>query len=110
MAAVRPAGNTPLLQTIVDGVRDVAADPGEGVASLVVLTDGNDTSGRSPSEVDAQVRGKGVRVFVVAIGEASCGTLPLRDVTAHTGGGCYDAGLDTLDDVLVTLFGLLWGG
>ncbi|MEV4510483.1 substrate-binding domain-containing protein [Dactylosporangium sp. NPDC049525] len=110
MAAVRPAGNTPLLQTIVDGVRDVAAGPGDGVASLVVLTDGNDTSGQSPSEVDIQVRGKGVRVFVVAIGEASCGTLTLRDVTAHTGGGCYDAGLDTLDDVLVTLFGLLWGG
>ena len=49
-------------------------------------------------------------MFVVAIGEASCGTLTLRDVTAHTAGGCYDAGLDTLDDVLVALFGLLWGG
>ncbi len=110
MATVRPTGGTPLLQTIVDGVRDVAADPGEGIASLVVLTDGNDTTGRAPSEVDTQVRGKGVRVFVVAIGEASCGTLTLRDVTAHTGGGCYDAGPDTLDDVLVALFGLLWGG
>ncbi|GAA3192795.1 substrate-binding domain-containing protein [Dactylosporangium siamense] len=110
MAAVRPAGGTPLLQAILDGARDVGASPGDRIASLVVLTDGNDTSGRSPSEVDAQVRGRGVRVFVVAIGEASCGTLALRDVTAHTGGGCYDAGLDTLDDVLVALFGLLWGG
>lgn len=110
MATVRPAGGTPLLQAIVDGVRDVAARPGEGIASLVVLTDGNDTTGRSPSEVDAQVRGRGVRVFVVAIGEASCGALTLRDITAHTGGGCYDAAVDTLDAVLVTLFGLLWGG
>ncbi|GAA1528099.1 substrate-binding and VWA domain-containing protein [Dactylosporangium maewongense] len=110
MASVRPAGGTPLLRTVADGVRDVATDPGERIASLVVLTDGNDTTALTPSEVDTQVRGKGVRVFVVAIGEASCGTLALRDVIAHTGGGCYDARPDTLDDVLVALFGLLWGG
>jgi hypothetical protein len=60
--------------------------------------------------VDAQVRGKGVRVFVVAIGEATCGTQSLRDITAHSGGACYDAGLDSVDDVLAELFGLLWGG
>jgi hypothetical protein len=60
--------------------------------------------------VELQVRGKGVRVFVIAIGEASCGALALRDITGHTGGGCYDAGLDSLDDVLVDLFGRLWGG
>ena len=110
LAAVAPAGGTPLLATIADGVHDVAADPGERIASLVVLTDGNDTSGRSPSEVDAQIRGKGVRVFVVAIGEANCGAFALREVTTHTGGACYDAGPGSVGDVLQDLFGLLWGG
>ncbi|UWP79451.1 substrate-binding and VWA domain-containing protein [Dactylosporangium fulvum] len=110
LAAVRPVGGTPLYPTIADGVRDVTANPDERIASLVVLTDGNDTSGREPSEVDALIRGKGARVFVVAIGEASCGALALQQLTTHTGGACYDAGPDSVDDVLVDLFGLLWGG
>jgi hypothetical protein len=110
LTGVRPAGGTPLYQTIADGVRDVATNPDERIASLVVLTDGNDTSGRQPSEVDTQIGGKGVRVFVIAIGEASCGALALQTITAHSGGACYDAGLDPVDDVLLNLFGLLWGG
>jgi Mg-chelatase subunit ChlD len=111
LAGVRPGGGTPLYSTIVNGVNEVSSgDPSGSVLSLVVLTDGNDTTAVRPSDVDVQVRGKGVRVFVVAIGEASCGALALRDITGHTGGGCYDAGLDSLDDVLVDLFGRLWGG
>jgi hypothetical protein len=111
LAGVKPAGGTPLFATIVDGVKAVAADRDDQIASLVVLTDGNDnSSGLRPADVDAQVRGKGVRVFVVAIGEATCGTQSLRDITAHSGGACYDAGLDSVDDVLAELFGLLWGG
>jgi Mg-chelatase subunit ChlD len=111
LSGVRPGGGTPLYSTIVTGVNEVASGVSSGsVLSLVVLTDGNDTTAVRPSDVDLQVRGKGVRVFVIAIGEASCGALALRDITGHTGGGCYDAGLDSLDDVLVDLFGRLWGG
>ncbi|MGI5238181.1 hypothetical protein [Dactylosporangium sp. CA-139066] len=112
LARVRPAGSTPLLQTIADGVRDAGAGgtPDERIASLVVLTDGNDTTGRPPSEVDTEVRGKGVRVFVIAVGEASCGTFGLRDIATHTGGACYDAAPGSIGDVLQDLFALLWGG
>jgi Ca-activated chloride channel homolog len=111
LAGVRPGGGTPLYSTIAAGVDEVASgNTSDAVLSLVVLTDGNDTSAVRPSDVDVHVRGKGVRVFVVAIGAASCGALALRDITGHTGGGCYDAGLDSLDDVLADLFGRLWGG
>ncbi|GAA3451959.1 vWA domain-containing protein [Dactylosporangium matsuzakiense] len=110
LGQVRPGGNTPLLPTIADGVRDAAAGKDEQIAGLVVLTDGSDTSGTDPSSVDAQVRGKGVRVFVIAIGEASCGAFALKDITAHTGGACYDADPGAIGDILQDLFGLLWGG
>ncbi|MFI5910738.1 substrate-binding domain-containing protein [Dactylosporangium sp. NPDC051541] len=110
LAKVKPGGDTPLLPTIADGVRDAAAGKDEQIAGLVVLTDGSDTSGVDPASIDAQVRGKGVRVFVIAIGEASCGAFALRDITAHTGGACYDAAPDAIGDILQDLFGLLWGG
>jgi Mg-chelatase subunit ChlD len=110
LAGVRPAGNTPLLQTIADGVNDAAAGVGEQIAGLVVLTDGNDTSGVDPAVVDGRVRGRGVRVFVIAIGEANCGAFALRDITAHTGGACYDAAPGAIGDILQDLFALLWGG
>jgi hypothetical protein len=110
LAGIGPAGGTPLLQAVKDGV-GAAAKGAEGrIASLVVLTDGNDTSGAAPSEVDTAVRGRGVRVFVIAIGEASCGAFALRDITAHTGGACYDAAPGAVGDVLQDLFVLLWGG
>jgi Mg-chelatase subunit ChlD len=111
LAKVRPAGNTPLLQTIADGVRDAGAGGAQQdrIASLVVLTDGNDTTGRAPSEVDAAVRDKGVRVFVIAVGEASCGTFGLRDIATHTGGACYDAEPGSIGNVLQDLFAQLWG-
>jgi hypothetical protein len=99
-----------LLQTIAGGVDDAARGLGERIAGLVVLTDGNDTSGVDPAGVDARVRGRGVRVFVIAIGEASCGAFGLRDITGHTGGACYDAATGSIGDILQNLFGLLWGG
>ncbi|WP_433077481.1 vWA domain-containing protein [Dactylosporangium sp. CA-052675] len=110
LAQVRPAGGTPLLQAIEDGVDTAAKGLDEQIAGLVVLTDGNDTGGLDPAGVDAVVRGKGVRVFVIAIGEASCGAFGLRDITAHSGGACYDAATGSIADVLRDLFGLLWGG
>src|SRR5690242_630185 len=60
LANVRPGGGTPLYSTIVAGVREIASgDSPDAVLSLVVLTDGNDTSSVRPSDVDVQVRGKG---------------------------------------------------
>jgi Ca-activated chloride channel homolog len=111
LAALEPdAPTTPLHRTIVDAVAAVSPDP-ERVTALVVLTDGEDTE-RDPA-IDASLAGlgdEGVRVYVVAIGEASCLTEALAGVTSRTGGGCVQAVVDTLDSQLVELFGVLWSG
>jgi hypothetical protein len=111
LAAVRPAGGTPLFATIVHGVQTLAGAGGDRIRALVVLTDGQDTtSGLSAEQVLAAVRGKGVRVFVVAVGEANCSGRVLAGLTAATGGGCYPADFDTVDTRLAQLFSVLWEG
>ena len=98
LGAVRPSGNTPLYRAIVDGVAALSpADPGR-IDALVVLTDGEDHgSGMTAAAMVTAVRGTGVRVFVVAIGEASCGAPAIRDVTRVTAGGCVQASPGDLD-------------
>ena len=56
------------------------------------------------------VRGKGIRVFVIAIGEASCGVQAVREATRTTAGGCFEANPANLDATLSELFRVLWGG
>ena len=111
LRAITPSGDTPLYRAIVDGVVALSpADPGRANA-LVVLTDGRDHgSGVTGPDMVAAVRSLGIRVFVVAIGEATCGTQAIRDVTRNTGGGCLEAAPDSLDATLTELFRLLWGG
>lgn len=112
LSDIRPAGNTPLYRAIADGVdRVAAAGPSDETYSnaLVVLTDGKDTtSGLTDAQVIDEVSDKGVRVFVIAVGEASCATVVLRDVTTNTGGRCLDADLSSIDAKLAELFGVLW--
>src|SRR6266536_183581 len=111
LGRVTPAGGTPLHRTIVDGVRAVGPTGEDRVTALVVVTDGEDTSsGLTPAQVTAAVRDKQVRVLVIAVGEAHCSAQALTDVTAGTGGACYEPGLDSVDDVLVELFCALWKG
>jgi hypothetical protein len=112
LAGLRAAGGTPLYAAIVDGVRTVADQSDhDRIAAVVLLTDGEDTAGGlSPSDVLNAVRGKGVRVFVVAVGEASCTGQVVAGVTAATGGACYPADFDTVDARLAQVFGLLWEG
>jgi Mg-chelatase subunit ChlD len=111
LSGVSPAGGTPLYDTILAGVGALAAGGEDEVVALVVLTDGMDTTSRvsGPGPVE-QVAGKRVRVFVVAVGEASCVVPFLVAVTEHTGGSCRQADFDTVDDVLVELLGSMWGG
>jgi hypothetical protein len=103
---VVPAGDTPLYRAIDAGIRAVRGGPPDRLAALVVLTDGLDTAsgGLTP---DAS-GGTAARVFVVAIGEASCGTEKIVQVTRDTGGGCLTASATTVDQTLATLFRLLW--
>jgi Mg-chelatase subunit ChlD len=111
LGAVRPAGNTPLYRTIVAGTAALApADPGR-VDALVVLTDGEDQgSGITAAAMVTAVRTTGVRVFIVAIGEVSCGAPAIREVTRASAGGCVQASPANLDAELAELFRLLWGG
>ncbi|WP_143446671.1 vWA domain-containing protein [Kibdelosporangium aridum] len=93
---VQPAGNTPQHRAILDGMHTV----GQG-GVLVLVTDGNNNvNDVSPDQLAAQT---GVRVLVLAFGEANCGTQVLMDLTSRTGGGCRQAGVDTLSADLASL-------
>ncbi|BCJ74631.1 VWA domain-containing protein [Catellatospora sp. IY07-71] len=106
---IRPQGPTPLYRTIADAVPAVRTDT-DAVQALVVLTDGEDTgSGLSRRQLVDRVRGQGVRVFVVAVGEASCGGA-LAEVAGATGGTCRQASFDDLEGTVSDIFSLLWKG
>jgi Ca-activated chloride channel homolog len=107
----QPDGGTPLYRTILAGVDEIGRDD-DLVTGLVVLTDGEDTDEDPDTEAElaALDRGAGVRVFVVAIGEASCRVEAIARATSRTGGECIQADFDTLDDQLAGLFGVLWSG
>jgi hypothetical protein len=111
LGAVRPTGNTPLYRAIVGATGALGpADPGR-IDAVVVLTDGEDYgSGITAAAMVNAVRATGVRVFVVAIGEASCGAPALAEVTRVSAGGCVQASPGDLDAELRELFRLLWGG
>ncbi len=111
LGAIQPSGDTPLYATIVDAVHAVSAAPNDRVRALVVLTDGEDTSsGLTAGQLVSAVQGQGVRVFVVAVGEASCAGAAVVGVASATGGGCYEASFDTVRTRLAQLFSVLWEG
>lgn len=109
LPAIRPEGSTPLFPAVRDGVAAVAAGDANRVSALVVLTDGEDTSGTSAAELVAAVRDEGVRVFVVAIGEAACAGRAVTELTKRTHGACVDASPSSVDHALTDLFRRLWG-
>jgi Mg-chelatase subunit ChlD len=102
-SAVRPAGDTPLYQAVRSGAGLLRENPAEKdqMRVLVVLTDGRDTS-RQSLPTAAQIAG--VRVFVVAVGDVTCGDSALQKITSASGGACYDAGLDAIEGVLSGMF------
>lgn len=106
-----PGGGTPLHRTIVDGVAAVGPDP-EQVTAVVVVTDGVDNSEDPEADEALAALGQddGVRVFVVAVGEASCELEAIAGVTRRTGGECIRADFPTLESQLTRLFGVLWSG
>ena len=106
---IRPGGNTPLYRAIAAGVGAVGSSNDEVSSALVVLTDGKDTSsGLTGREVIDAVAGKGVRIFVVAFGEASCATGVLGEITTSTGGRCLHSDPLSIDARLAELFAVLW--
>ncbi|SCG63010.1 caspase, EACC1-associated type [Micromonospora humi] len=107
VARIRPAGDTPLHQTIRQGVAQLRGGGGDPLRALVVVTDGQDTSGRPPPTV-AEL--SGVRLYVLAVGDADCAGSPLDRLAQGTGGDCYDTRTDRLDPTLDRLFTALWKG
>ena len=106
---MRPAGNTPLFRSMIDGAAALASDdPGRDDA-VVVLTDGEDTSsGVGADAVSSALSGTGVRLVVVTIGEIRCSYASLTAITTSTAGECVDADLASLDTTLRTATARLW--
>jgi hypothetical protein len=117
LASTVPQGFTPLYQTIVAGMAKVAAAGDKGqVRAMVVITDGEDTSSHlnrkdTIAAIEAASSEPGVRLFVVATGEATCdGVNGLRELTDAGHGVCFDAGLAQVANTTTTLFESLWRG
>lgn len=111
LETVQVGGNTPLYRAVVDGVAGVGpADPARSTA-LVVVTDGADEgSDVSADQMVRSARAAGVRVFVIAVGEARCAVKPIDEVTTRSGGGCHETDVANLDARLGTLLDTLWEG
>ncbi|GAA1224902.1 hypothetical protein GCM10009608_71370 [Pseudonocardia alaniniphila] len=108
---VRPAGNTPLFRSMIDGAAALPSDDPGRVDAVVVLTDGEDTSsGVGADAVSSALAGTGVRLVVVTIGEIRCSDAGLTAITTATAGECVDADLASLDTTLRTATAGLWGG
>ncbi|GHJ48369.1 hypothetical protein Cs7R123_57110 [Catellatospora sp. TT07R-123] len=104
-----PNGDTPLYRAIAESAQVVRAAPGEpdDLRAVVVLTDGRDTSKPRPAAIEVPT---GVRVFVLAIGEASCADQLLSDVTEGSDGDCVEVrSVDLVGAELVRMFDRLWG-
>lgn len=107
VARIRPAGDTPLHRTIQQGAAQLRGGSGDPLRALVVVTDGQDTTGRPPPTV-AEL--SGVRLYVLAVGDAACAGSPLDRLAQGSGGDCYDTRADRLDATLDRLFTALWKG
>ena len=107
---VQPGGPTPLYRVVQEAVRAAGRSDVNRAAAVVILTDGQDQSANlTEGRLKAEVRDRKVRVFVVAVGDASCGRQGLAEIADGSGGACFDAQLRGMDKVLAELFRSLWG-
>ncbi|GAA0224899.1 VWA domain-containing protein [Cryptosporangium japonicum] len=111
---VRAEGGTPLYRAIEAGLAGLDGSSGDRTVTLIVVTDGEDTDtapGRpTPDRLRADASAAGIRVSVVAMGDASCAGPALHTLTTATGGECVDAASPTLAPALVGLFDAVRGG
>jgi hypothetical protein len=113
LAKIRPAGNTPLFRTIVDGSEELARAAGadDDLRALVVLTDGEDTtSGINAAEAVQAAASRQVRIVVITVGEIRCSNPTLITITASPGNACRDADPATLPDLVARVVAELKGG
>lgn len=123
LARLRPSGYTPLYDAIDAGTSHLIGLDTDGAArrhltALVVLTDGeNRPGGGARADLSAAdlIRSAqaeaaaGVRVYVLAVGEASCQVSDLQEIAAEWDGECWDSSFGELESTLGSLFGQLGG-
>lgn len=123
LGALRPEGRTPLYDAVDAGTSYLVGLDPDGASrrhltALVVLTDGenlpDDGAGAEPTASDLvasarAAQASGVRVYVVAVGEASCQVSDLRQIAAEWDGECWDSSFGELESTLGSLFGQLGG-
>lgn len=111
LPGVTAGGDTPLYDTILAGVTTLAATDDQAVKAMVVLSDGEDSgSTATAGDVVKAASEAGVRVFVIAVGEASCSSRALVDITGKSAGSCRQVTFDALEEQLSEIFTLLWKG
>ena len=103
---IRPTGGTPLYEGVRRGSGMLRKEPtSEQLRVLVVVTDGQDTSGQSmPTTAETA----GVRVFVIGVGEGTCDVTAVKRLVSSTTGRCFDASLASLERTLNEMFGVIW--
>ncbi len=112
LAGVQPAGGTPLYQAMVAAAAGAPRTDRERQTAMVILTDGGASNAGSVTaeQMLAAVQASGIKVFVVAIGAASCGAGAITEVIALSNGVCHQADAAGLSAQLTEIFDLLWGG
>lgn len=103
--AMKPSGGTATGDALAASLAMLAAQPGEGAkrppGAIVLLSDGESTSGRDPVAVAEEARRAGVPVYTVALGTPQ-GTLPdgkpvppdtasLQAIAERSGGEAFTA-------------------
>ena len=85
LAAVRPRGYTPIARSLEAAARDLA---GQEPATIVLVSDGEETCGGDPCAVARRLAATGVRLRVDAVGYAVDATTEeqLRCIATATGG------------------------
>ena len=120
---LEPGGRTPLYDAVDAGTSYLVGLDPDGASrrhltALIVLTDGENRPGEGPgAELSAEdlmlsaraEAAAGVRVYVVAVGEASCQVSDLREIAAEWDGECWDSSFGELESTLGSLFGQLGG-
>ncbi|KHD71999.1 vWA domain-containing protein [Actinoplanes utahensis] len=119
LRTVRPAGVTPLYDTVLDGMGSLAARPGgDRIRAMVVLTDGEDSGGgpglRATVDRVRRLAAAGIRLYVIATGEARCDNLqgagPLYQLARAGRGECLRAAPEAVPETMARLFENLWSG
>ncbi len=105
-----PTGDTPLDQAMAAGVPAVGARADNAVNALAVPTHGQDTaSGEWLDDVEREIAAHPhVRIFLITIGDASCGAGELVRLVVASAGQCLPTTAGTVDQTLTTLFRILW--